>query len=103
MLSQPPEFGVSQILPLLKVDVWGTGDIMGDTEVSLGATLCHPMTPGGSIPSLDHPQLCADISLHVSLETRRLLWKPPSSSLLPILFLTLMWRGLSLLPPIPKI
>lgn len=31
VLPQPPVFGVSQILPWHKVDVWGTGDIMGDT------------------------------------------------------------------------
>lgn len=70
--------------------------------MSLGATLCHPKTPGDSVPSLDHPQLCADISLHVSLETRRLLWKPPSSSLLHILFLTLMWGEWLCPHPAPK-
>lgn len=62
------------------------------TRGQLGGPLhvprCHPVAPGDLVLSLEHPWLCADISPRVSLETRRLLWKPPSSSSLTILFLT---------------
>lgn len=54
--------------------------------------------PRGSVPSLEHPWLCTDISPRVSLETRQLLWKPPSSSSLTILFLTLGRWGVGMEP-----
>lgn len=49
---------------------------------------CHLPAPEDLVPSPEHPWLGADISPCVSLETRQLLWKPPSSSSFTILILT---------------